>query len=292
MSASRPQPGIGTRLAQIGSCAALLALVAACGGQAATTAPVRAVSAPSVPSPTGLSVTVTGTSALVSWTASSGTLTGYKLYVDQNPPIAIGANATSRQLSGLATDANHFVAVVAVAGKNVSNPADTTFKVAPATYTRAPEAALPASASAAAETGASRQSGASQVAAPPNISLGQPTQAANPPQISTPNITVHGKVTGPVLMGIDPVVDGNCAGEGAVISVVGGDGSVLGASKLEGGTHISSDTCVFNFQFQIKQSVTYQFEADLLSQFELTGNITEIYPDITDAQSLLILPRL
>ncbi|HEX4429887.1 MAG TPA: hypothetical protein VHZ96_11530 [Frankiaceae bacterium] len=112
---------------------ALMAL-GACGGSPKPSAAsvVKAQSDLAVPAPEGISVKVTGTSAVVRWSAPKGLtvpLKGYEFYLDQTPAVSVGPQVTSYQLTGLASE-SHYAQVVALTATGESDPIAASFEVA------------------------------------------------------------------------------------------------------------------------------------------------------------------
>lgn len=121
---------VGTALTSV----IVLALMTACGGSPSTSAPPLAIETKAIPpAPAGLHAVVSGTTALVTWQApqqSRAPVRGYEFYVDETPPVSLGAGERSRKLTHLATGRKYFVQIVALTSDDQSLPSGTTFSTA------------------------------------------------------------------------------------------------------------------------------------------------------------------
>jgi hypothetical protein len=145
-----------------------ITVLGACGGTPAASHAtiVKAQPAIPVPAPDGISVKVSGTSAVVTWGAPKGMsapLKGYDLYLDQTPSVSLGPQVTSRKLTGLASD-SHYVQVVALTANDQSEPVAATFSVA---YRDVPPSALPYPEGSPASSAAAAPESAPPVVSPP-----------------------------------------------------------------------------------------------------------------------------
>jgi hypothetical protein len=113
--------------------AAAIALASACASPGHAAAPANAVKVVAdVAAPTGLSIKVSGSSAVVRWAAPKGQtapLKDFELYLDQNKPITLAPTVTSRTITGLAAGSEHFVQIVAVTADNQSLPVGASFSI-------------------------------------------------------------------------------------------------------------------------------------------------------------------
>jgi hypothetical protein len=142
---------LGTALTSV----IVLALMTACGASPSTSAPPLATETNAIPpAPAGLHAVVSGTTALVTWQApdkAHAPLRGYEFYLDETPPVALGAQERSRKLTHLATGHKYLVQVVALTSDDQSLPSGTTFSTAfvepksstPTTQPTAPSIANP-----------------------------------------------------------------------------------------------------------------------------------------------------
>ena len=124
MKSTYPAALIGIAVMALGSC----------GGShqpSAASVVVKATNL-SVPAPEGISVKVTGTTAVVNWSAPKGLsvpLKSYEFYLDQTPAVSVGPQVTSRKLTGLASE-SHYVQVVALTATGQSEPIAASFAIA------------------------------------------------------------------------------------------------------------------------------------------------------------------
>jgi hypothetical protein len=257
------------------SAGVLLSLaVAGCGSKpSAAPTPIASLSAV-LASVTHLGTTVHAHDVLVSWTAATGPVDGYAVYLDSRKPVFV-SSTTGHELFGDVPGGSHFVQVVTKDGTGVSNPVGAKVHVRQPKPINRPQTTAEAQAPAATVVVTAPSGDAAEVP-PTSAPAASVTAHTLDGSISVVafNDVIQGIVTGepgydPDMLGtaqfrrmgriLDSLQSGSTyscplgAGDGfsdlvpgGQVVVADGSGDVLGTASLNGGT-LSVLGCTFTF---------------------------------------------
>jgi hypothetical protein len=229
----------------------------------------------------------------VGWTAATGQVVGYTVYLDSKPPSVVSASVLHDTFTGV-TPGTHYIQVVTKSADGVSNPVATTARVVSHAQRHADSGAFTAGGTTTIPgTGTAPSSGTTTGTVPnPAGPAGPPGSAGDTHAISgsvtvdaiegpvngiitgDPDVT-DDQLTGPQLNQAQRILDGLKAGKtypcplgagggfadlvpGGQVTVANGSGSVLADGSLTGGV-LSMQGCTFDFSIpQVPQSSFYQ----------------------------------